>query len=282
MIKSGGALAELKGILQDLRFLIQKREIPIRRKQGEPDPETMELSWKEDWNSMTGQPGNTLSTTESPSHTRTPPKNMDRNFSCKLCPERLSAVRHFLVKGRKKVLVLHYTGEFQAGKPSYAKTSPQQIFRSPEAEELFDRLVRKQFGFSMREFYYQEYPACLFAPDRSSESDWKRRTENCKEQANETIRQEDIRGIILLGAAATLAFGKDQAAVLLGKTTEFSPGIPMVVLRSPEAILAAEEKRKRTSSDDPGFLEAKKKEIEVKESVLSQLNLFHSLIKDRI
>ncbi|EQA43669.1 hypothetical protein LEP1GSC050_1271 [Leptospira broomii serovar Hurstbridge str. 5399] len=275
-------LQELKSILQDLRFLIKKEDFPIFRKRGEPDPQTMELVWKENWNFGYTSTESGVPTQTRGVQVRIPPKEQDRNFSCKLCPERLSAVRHFIVRGRKKVLVLHYTGEFQPNKPSYAKTSPQRIFRTPEAENLFDRMIQKEFGFSMREFYYQEYPACLFSQDRSSELDWKRRVENCRVHVKETVQKEGIKGIILLGAAATLAFGKEEAAKLLGKTVEFEPGIPMVILRSPEAILSSEQKRKEASPNSSEFLEAKKKEIEVKESVLSQLNLFHQEVKDRI
>lgn len=238
-------LQELKSILQDLRFLIKKEDFPIFRKRGEPDPQTMELVWKENWNFGYTSTESGVPTQTRGVQVRIPPKEQDRNFSCKLCPERLSAVRHFIVRGRKKVLVLHYTGEFQPNKPSYAKTSPQRIFRTPEAENLFDRMIQKEFGFSMREFYYQEYPACLFSQDRSSELDWKRRVENCRVHVKETVQKEGIKGIILLGAAATLAFGKEEAAKLLGKTVEFEPGIPMVILRSPEAILSSEQKEKK-------------------------------------
>ncbi|TGJ99118.1 hypothetical protein EHO59_14660 [Leptospira semungkisensis] len=276
-----GILRELKGILQDLKFLIQTDQFPILKKQGELDPNDLDLNWKESWNwplvssskPQASMPGIQV---------RTPVKKDDRNFTCKLCPDRLSAVRHFLIRGRKKILVLHYTGETSPGKESYVKTSPLKVFRSPEAENVFDRMIQKVFGFTMKEFYYQEFPGCLFSQDRSNESDWKRRTENCRIQVNETVQEEGIQGIILLGAAATLLFGKEEATKQMGKTLEFQPGVPMIVLRSPEAILAAEQKRKSSKSESPEFQDAKKKEIEIKESILSQLGIFHTEVKERI
>ncbi len=279
-MSNSGIMKELKGILQDLRFLIKKDEIPILRKQGEKDPENLDLVWKESitWNFPSEQKPVSIPGIQ----VRIPPKKEDRNFSCRLCPERLSAIRHFIIRGRKKILVLHYTGETVSGKESYVKTSPLKIFRSTEAEDVFERMIQKVFGFSMKEFYYQEFPACLFSQDRSTEEDWKRRTQNCKTQVQETIQEEGIQGIILLGAAATLYFGKEDAAKQMGKTISFQEGVPLVVLRSPEAILVAEQKRKTSKPESSEFQEAKKKEIEVKESILNQLGIFHSEVKEII
>ncbi|TGL59431.1 hypothetical protein [Leptospira sarikeiensis] len=281
-MSKSGVFKELKGILQDFKFLVQNGEFPILRRQGEKDPEDLDLEWKESWTwSSTSQKES--GTAPIPGiQMRIPPKKEDRNFSCKLCPDRLSAIRHFIIRGRKKILVLHYTGETVSGKQSYVKTSPLKIFRSSEAEDVFDRMIQKVFGFTMKEFYYQEFPGCLFSQDRSTEDDWKRRTNNCRIQVQETVQEEEIQGIILLGAAAPLLFGKDEAIGQMGKTLEFQPGVPMVVLRSPEAILAAEQKRKSSKADSPEFQEAKKKEIEVKESILSQLGIFHREIKEKI
>nr|WP_165778861.1 hypothetical protein [Leptospira perolatii] len=275
-------LKELKGILQDFRFLLQRNSFQILKYQGEPEPHELDLVWKENWN--WGQKQLTGGKKEENAPVRTAPKEQDRNFICKLCSDRLSAIRHFLIKGRKKVLVLHYTGETQTGKPAYVKTSPQRIFRTAEAEDLFDRMIQKEFGFSMREFYYQEYPACIFSQDRSSTADWKTRVENCEVQVKDTIEKEGIQGIVLLGTSAALVYGKEEASKRMGKTFEFLPGIPMIVLRSPEAILASEQKRKSLSgkNESSEFLEAKQKEIEVKEGVLSQLKIFHESVKDRI
>lgn len=277
-----GVFQELKGILQDFKFLVQKGEFPIFRRQGEKDPQDLDLEWKDSWNWSSIGSKKQKETSMPGIQMRIPPKKEDRNFSCKLCPDRLSAVRHFIIRGRKKILVLHYTGETVSGKGSYVKTSPLKIFRTSEAEDVFDRMIQKVFGFTMKEFYFQEFPGCLFSQDRSGEEDWKRRTQNCKVQVQETIQEEGIQGIILLGAAATLLFGKEEALKQMGKTLEFQPGTPMVVLRSPEAILAAEQKRKSTKSDSSEFQEAKKKEIEVKESILSQLGIFHQEIKEKI
>lgn len=41
-------ISELGRILGDLRFLIQKKQVPILQFSGEQHPETTELIWKED------------------------------------------------------------------------------------------------------------------------------------------------------------------------------------------------------------------------------------------
>ncbi|AXR61529.1 hypothetical protein [Leptospira mayottensis] len=274
-------ISELGRILGDLRFLIQKKQVPILQFSGEQPPETTELIWKEDtW--LPSSQSHDLELEATGIQVRRAARTVERNFVCKLCSERISAVRNFIIKGRKPILVLHYTGEIVPGKPAFSKTSPDQIFRTKEAEELFGRMIQKQFGFSYREFYYQEYPACIFAHSKSNAGDWKIRTEKCEVQVKETIDSEKIKGIILLGTSAIAVYGKEKALEMMGRTLDFLPGVPMIVLRSPEAIVAIETKRKnfRGAKDSFEFETIKKEEISVKESILSQLSLFQNKLKD--
>ncbi|ABJ76014.1 hypothetical protein [Leptospira borgpetersenii] len=274
-------LSELGRILGDLRFLIQKKQIPVLRFSGEQPPETTELIWKEEiW--LPSSQSHDLELEATGIQVRRVAKTAERNFVCKLCSERISAVRNFIIKGRKPILVLHYTGEIVPGKPAFSKTSPDQIFRTKEAEELFGRMIQKQFGFNHREFYYQEYPACIFAHSKSNAEDWKIRTEKCEVQVKETIDSEKIKGIILLGTSAIAVYGKEKALEMMGRTLDFLPGVPMIVLRSPEAIAAIETKRKnfKGAKDSFEFETIKKEEISVKESILSQLSLFQNKLKD--
>ncbi|MDV6236979.1 hypothetical protein CH379_015215 [Leptospira ellisii] len=275
-------LNDLTRVLGDFKFLIQKKQFPILQFSGEKPPETAELVWKEEeWSSSSE---NDLKLESEGIQVRRPARAAERNFTCKLCGDRISAVRNFLVKGRKPILVLHYTGEIAPGRPAFTKTTPDQVFRTKDAEDLFDRMIRKQFGFGHREFYYQEYPACVFAHSKSNANDWKLRTEKCETQVKETIDSEKIRGIILLGTSAIAVYGKEKALEMMGRTLEFLPGIPMVVLRSPEAIAAVETKRKNFKGDKDSFEfeTIKKEEVSIKESILSQLSLFQDKLKDAL
>ncbi|XDD48699.1 hypothetical protein AB3N59_09530 [Leptospira sp. WS92.C1] len=276
-------LTILGRILGDLRFLIQKKQIPILQFSGEKPPETTELIWKEEtWDST--EQNKDLQLEAEGIQVRRPARAAERNFICKLCTERISAIRNFLVKGRKPILVLHYTGEIVPGRPSFSKTSPDQVFRTKDAEDLFGRMIQKQFGFSHKEFYYQEYPACIFNQTKSNASDWKTRTEKCETQVKETIDSENIKGIILLGSSAIAVYGKEKALEMMGRTLDFLPGIPMIVLRSPEAISAIETKRKNFtgSKESFEFETIKKEEVSIKESILSQLALFQNKLKDTL
>ncbi|WP_061216023.1 hypothetical protein [Leptospira santarosai] len=273
--------SELGRILKDFRFLIQKKQIPILQFSGEQPPEIAELVWREEvW--LPSSQSHDLELEATGIQVRRTARAAERNFVCKLCTERISAVRNFIIKGRKPILVLHYTGEIAPGKPAFSKTSPDQIFRTKEAEGLFERMIRKQFGFSHREFYYQEYPACIFSHSKSNAESWKVRTEKCEVQVKETIDSEKIRGIILLGTSAIAVYGKEKALEMMGRTLDFLPGVPMVVLRSPEAIAAIETKRKNFTGakDSFEFETIKKEEISIKESILSQLALFQNKLKD--
>ncbi|EKN87138.1 hypothetical protein LEP1GSC034_0580 [Leptospira interrogans str. 2003000735] len=276
-------LSELGRVLGDLRFLIQKKQIPILQFSGEKPPETTELVWKEGWEqSFSGFQSDDLELEAEGIQVRRSAKVAERNFLCKLCNDRISAVRNFLIKGRKPILVLHYTGEIAPGRPAFSKTSPDQIFRTKETEELFGRMIQKQFGFSHREFYYQEYPACIFAHSKSKADDWKIRTEKCETQVKDTIESEKIKGIILLGTSAIAVYGKEKALEMMGRTLDFLPGVPMIVLRSPEAISAIETKRMnfKGAKDSFEFETIKKEEISIKESILSQLAIFQNRLKD--
>ncbi|ASV11531.1 hypothetical protein B2G51_06955 [Leptospira santarosai] len=273
--------SELGRILKDFRFLIQKKQVPILQFSGEQPPEIAELVWREEvW--LPSSQSHDLELEATGIQVRRTARAAERNFVCKLCTERISAVRNFIIKGRKPILVLHYTGEIAPGKPAFSKTSPDQIFRTKEAEGLFERMIRKQFGFSHREFYYQEYPACIFSHSKSNAENWKVRTEKCEVQVKETIDSEKIRGIILLGTSAIAVYGKEKALEMMGRTLDFLPGVPMVVLRSPEAIAAIETKRKNFTGakDSFEFETIKKEEISIKESILSQLAIFQNKLKD--
>lgn len=68
----------------------------------------------------------------------------------------------------------------------------------------------------------------------------------------------------------------------MGRTLDFLPGVPMIVLRSPEAISAIETKRMnfKGAKDSFEFETIKKEEISIKESILSQLAIFQNRLKD--
>lgn len=255
-------------ILRDAIELLSLDELPIYNLENEKKPEDFKLEWKLK-----------LSSIQIPQKPVLTAKDMDRNFSCKLCPGKLTSIRGFFHKGTKPLLVLHYTGEYKKNAPGYAKSSPTRIFRTTEAEDVFDRLIQKVFGFSSKELFFQEYPACAFNHNTSTDAEWKQRIEFCESHVLNTIKENSIKGILVTGSAAVLKYGMEGALSLTGKIQKFSSygiELPLMIVRSPEGILSLEKKSKgfenNKSSDD--YKKARKEENEVKQNIVSYLYSF--------
>ncbi|HMW06964.1 MAG TPA: hypothetical protein PKC94_17885, partial [Leptospiraceae bacterium] len=211
------------------------------------------------------------------------PIDAAENIRCKLCPKKIAGIRNYIHKGNKPVLVLHYTGEFRKGQPSLSKTNPSLALRTRDSEDLFDRLIKKVFNFSSKEFFFQEYPACSFNHNTSTLADWKTRMEACDLHVKNTILANNIKGIILMGSAAVMRLGAEQAKEKTGKLEPLSfqeVEIPTLVIRSPEGVFSLEEKRKKLEHNktSEGYKLAKKEEDEVKIGLVEHLTLFKNKI----
>jgi hypothetical protein len=137
-------------------------------------------------------------------------------------------------------------------------------------------MVKKVFNFSMEDLFFQEFPACMFLPDRSNDSDWKERLKNCEIHIVDTIQKYNIKAIIIMGGAAVLYYGQNKAKEYNGliREIEFQDiKLPCLVLRSPEGILQLENKRKslETKKDSREFKDAREEENQVKISVVENL-----------
>ncbi|MCX7997793.1 MAG: hypothetical protein N3A69_02415 [Leptospiraceae bacterium] len=256
-------------ILKDLQFLIQNKDFAFIQKEGERSPESFHFEWV-DFN---------IETQTKPKLKKILPVfAKDRNALCSLCPDRQLPLKNFFQKGEFPVLVLHYTGEFRKGQKTFFK-SEKSILRSPEVEDILNRLLYKVFGKTLTQFYFQEYPACIFNHERSTEKDWENRVENCWTLVEKTVIEYQIQGIILTGSAAVLKYGLEKAKELTGKIQEISISskkIPLIVLRSADAILALEQKRKRLekNKNSPEYKQAREEENKVKQSIVNYMTLF--------
>jgi hypothetical protein len=257
---------EFASILSDVGYLVGKNEFEIFRFESEKNPKDYNFKW----NPIFSGTSKTITTIP------VRPTTLDKNFSCKLCPKKLGAIRNFTHNGTKPVLVLHYTSEFRKGQPALTKSNPNLTLRTRESEDLFDRLIKKVFGFSSKEFYFQEYPACSFNHNGSSPDDWKERMNACDVHVKETIQTHGIKAVILMGSAAVLRLGADEAKNRTGKIESLSFGeveLPALVIRSPEGVFSLEEKRKKLESNktSDAYKQAKKEEDEVKLSLVEHL-----------
>lgn len=260
---------DFASILSDVSFLLGENEFEIYKLDFEKNPNDFNLKWNLRFDSLVRT--NIQSAIK--------PTQLDKNFSCKLCLKKLGAIRNFAQKGTKPVLVLHYTSEFRKGHPALTKSNPNLTLRTRESEDLFDRLIKKVFGFSSKEFYFQEYPACTFNHNVSSLDDWSARMDACDMHVKDTIQEYGVKGIILMGSAAVLRLGTEKAKEKTGKIEPLSFGgieLPTIVIRSPEGVFSLEEKRKKLEANKSSdvFKQAKKEEDEVKLSLVEHLTGF--------
>lgn len=233
------SLEIFQSIVEDSSFLINQNAFPILQLEGEKDPVDQEFHWK---SLHKLNPKETLRI-ELEKHKIT---RDNINLQCQLCPGKISGIRHFLYRGRKPVLILHYSGAIQPKEKPNIKKDPTQIFKDKSIEKIWGDLVLKAYQFSHLEFFYQEFPACQFPNSSNNEIAWNQRIISCLVHVKETIKENNIRWIFILGNSARLMYG-EKAKDLLGKVNDFPiPGlkIPSMVLRSPEALIALEDKGK--------------------------------------
>ena len=248
-------LTEYIQIIEDLIQVIKKEKIPIRKLPEEKSPESIRLVWKTLINQQIKQTTPFVSIQKKIfSH---------RNYSCNLCEDRFSGIKDFYIQGKIHLLVLYYSGEINKEKKNFIKMKDKQIFRNEDEENLFEKMIQKSFGFSHRNFYYQEFPACNFNHQNSTEEDWKRRTKYCTKLVQETIKKEKIKGVIFLGNSGLLFFGEKKAKSLLKKIFNIFD-LPAILLRSPASICSIEQKKKKYEKKSSEFQKWEQEEISIK------------------
>ena len=251
-------------ILNELKNVIQNEEFPINKYSDQKLPDEFNVKWKSAPKKILN-----LVTNFKPSVSE-----LSRNLTCKKCIDRISAIRGFIHQGSTPILVLHYTGEISPTKKVFSKTGKNQVFREQNQEDLFDRMIQKVFSVRMRDLYYQEFPGCNFKNINSTNDQWKQRSKNCLDHVALTIKNNNIKGIIITGRAAVSYYGIDKAEDLLEKIYPFELEdfeIPSIVIRSPEKVLSLEEKKKK--------LEHSRESLEYKNAVEEEKNIKLQIVK---
>jgi len=230
----------LEDILNEAAFLLRNNEFPIHQLNSEILPEDIPLLFQPAQVSAFSSSETIL---DSQGEILAVENYLTRNFSCRRCPDRDRGIRGFLIRGRKKLLILHYSGN-TSGQNAIFKRSNRIIFRSSEIQSCFQELLESALQTNFEEFYYQEYPGCHFTKN-SSQNDWKRRVAACDVHVLETIQKENVKAILILGSSAVLKWDKDFCSRNQGKVMQwnFSEAIeiPYMITRSPEALVYAKQ-----------------------------------------
>lgn len=260
-------------ILTELRDVIQNDVFPVHKYESQKSHDEFNVKWK-------SAPKKILNLV---SNFKPSVSELSRNLTCKKCNDRISAIRGFIHLGSLPILVLHYTGEISPNKKVFSKTGKNQIFREQNQEDLFDRMIQKIFSVKMRDLYYQEFPGCNFKNINSSSDEWVQRSKNCLEHVELTVKNNNIKGIIITGRAAVSYYGIEKAEDLLEKIYLFKFDdfdIPCIVIRSPEKVLSLEEKKKKleNSKDSSEYKKALEEEKNVKLQIVKTLKDFKNRI----
>ncbi len=199
------------------------------------------------------------------------------NARCSLCPDRMYPVRRYRRNGKRPILMLYFNGAF--GSRQKPDRSDKLLFATAEEDGLFARMLQAA-GLALDDLYYQEYPACHFNDSRSLPEEWTARATHCLGHVNETIRQFDIRVLLLTGPAAIFLLSEEKAR------EHAENGLPLslpladrqvqtLVLRSPAALLALEQKREKLKAAGPEkeaeYQKTVQEEKRIKSAILASL-----------
>lgn len=172
---------------------------------------------------------------------------MEENVLCNLCENRFYAIKKYLkkpVKEELKILLLNYSGSLDPNTLP-KDLSDKYYFSSSEEDEVFNGLLKK-FGFSLDNFYFQEFVACHFSPN-SSQEEWNARVKNCLGFLEKTIMNYQIQKLVVIGNAALLLFGNEARELASRhRVMTFQIGdyfLPLVVIRSPLSLISIRKKR---------------------------------------
>lgn len=204
-------------IIRDFgRLLSENPQALLYRRDGEPDPETIPLHFK---------PAVAEKTVE---------KMMDAR-SCTRCRERLS----------------YKPGQFETTRPTLPYLilvhnrvlRKQEIFFQNSAEnDLFEKIITGTTGHHPREFLIREALRCHFMTEnKTPDPQWFR---NCSDHLQADIVRHNIRGMLVMGEAATILVPeREKLLKLLGQVVEFA-GIPTVFTPGPSRLVFLQQKNR--------------------------------------
>ena len=257
---------DLTSLLDDVQILIRDKQFPILASPGEKSPVDFDFIY-----SPSSSPSKIAPEKKLPSAVR--PENAEPNAVCTLCSGRLYPVKVYRREGRLPVLFLLYNGSFGSVKRRTDR-SRTYVFGSAEEDDLFSRMTARA-GFRADDFFFQEFTACHFNPERSSPGDWEDRASNCRRHLLDTVKANNIKYLVAAGPAAILLLGEENARSLSQTSGEMEADLgeiklPCAVIRSPQALLSIEARRQKLKEGEK-YTELLEEEKKIKRSILDTL-----------
>lgn len=204
---------EFIDILRSAGKLIGSRNFFLWRGAEEPDPETIDLSF---------HPVIAEKVVE---------RALDKN-ACTLCARRISYKRgqfEPLQPAQPYLFLVH--NDFLGPRAGF--------YHKPEENALFEKMIEGVLGFPAASCLVREILRCHFSNEDTGDP---AALAHCATHLRQDIERAGIRGILLIGRAASFVFPeKNQLAEKQGKVFEWN-GLPTMVLPGPNRLVYMREK----------------------------------------
>jgi len=153
---------------------------------------------------------------------------------CTLCARRIGyKPTQFLKPTIRRPYLIIVHNSFILGK--------DKVFEEGAANSLFKKMIKAGLNAEPQDFLVREVLRCYFGKEDESVLD---NQQNCLTHMRRDIVEYNIKGILIIGQAATKIFGTDQEKLkkISGKVIEYE-GLPTVVTSGPERIIYMLQKK---------------------------------------
>lgn len=202
----------LKEVLSDLQTLLKKKKFIFKR-ETEPDPFGIDLSF------TVPVAGDSLDKLVKPG-------------LCTLCDRRISYKhRQFANEAPQKPFLILKHNSFLGEHNRY--------YQDPAVNTMFEKMIQAGLESPPNAFLVREILRCHFGAEDLMNPVW---TEHCAYHILEDIKRHNLKGILLVGKAAALAYrDPKERAQKLKKVFEFH-GSPAVLTPGPDSVVEMQQK----------------------------------------
>jgi hypothetical protein len=204
---------EFIDILRSAAQLIASRSVFLWRRSDEPDPMAIDLSFR---------PVIAEKIVE---------RALDKT-ACVLCPRRISYKKgQFVATQPVEPYLFLVHNDFLGPRAGY--------YNKPEENMLFEKMIEGVLGFPAKNLLVREILRCHFSKEDTGDP---AALANCATHLRQDIERAGIRGIVLVGQAASLVFrDKAELTAKQGKIFEWN-GVRTMLLPGPNRLVYMREK----------------------------------------
>lgn len=212
------ALPHLTQILEDTENLLKNNSLTyLFKREGEEEIDSYDFSF-------------------SPPVAEKTVERVVRTDLCTLCERRISYKPHQFGKEniREPFLVLIHNPFIDL----QSENKNKKYYQDPLVNNWLFKIFQGVFGLSPENFLVREVLRCLFGREDVKNKQW---VDLCSTHIQEDILQYSLQGILVLGEAAPLLFGKLEAQKNIAQVIQFL-GKPTVISSGPSRLTYLQKK----------------------------------------